>query len=74
MYLKGNDGPKLLKAIHAIWDEDYVKANELLRSPEVVANSTAGFGGKNDLEVILRAMYLPGILKDEAVLASGYLS
>ena len=59
LFLMGNDGPNLLKAIHAIWDGDYAKADELLQSPEVLANSTATVLGGNDLAAILRTLYMP---------------
>jgi hypothetical protein len=41
MYLRGPDGPSLLRAIHAIWDGHADQARGILRSdPFIIANRT----------------------------------
>jgi hypothetical protein len=47
-YYAGDDGMLLLKILHALQDEDYMKAQVLLQSPYVIRNMTSN-GGQNIL-------------------------
>lgn len=48
MYYSGEDGPLLIRAVNAIHDKQWDKAEEYLRQPEVVRNRTS-LGGSNDI-------------------------
>ena len=63
-YLSGPDGAFLLRAIHAIWDEDFKTASHLLQLPIVKRNSSLSITN-SQLGTNIISLYLFDYIIDE---------